>query len=493
MSDAAAAIGESVKTPRGERRTLFGWGLAVSADAELVRARNVEDLRATFARARDQRLTIGLRGAGCSYGDAALNKGGIVLDVSGMNRILAFDPATGIATLEPGVTISDLWIHALPHGFWPPVVPGTMHATIGGCVAMNIHGKNSFAVGTIGEHVERFTLLTPAGDLVECSRTSRPDLFRAAIGGFGMFGCFTSITLRLKAVPGGRLLVKAFAPRSLAEMVEVFEREKADSDYLVGWIDGFASGARLGRGIVHRADYAGPAEDPEARESLAIDAQHLPARFLGVVPRKWMRQFIRPFVNRAGMRLVNAIKDLQGRIEAGRPRHFQSHAAFAFLLDYVPEWRRAYGRGGLIQYQSFVPAARAAAVHSELISMARRERIFPYLLVYKRHRLDDWNLTHAVDGFSMAMDFKVTARNRDALWELCSDFDEVVIGAGGRFYFAKDATLTRSAAARAFPASEVSEFRDLKASVDPAGILQSDLYRRLFSLPGGDVRNSIQE
>ncbi len=121
-------------------------------------------------------------------------------------------------------------------------------------------------------------------------------------------------------------------------------------------------------------------------------------------------------------------------------------------------------------------------MHSELIAMAQRAGIVPYLLVYKRHRLDAWNLTHAVDGFSMAMDFKVTARNRDELWRLCSAFDDVVIDAGGRFYFAKDATLTRSAASRAFPAAEIDEFRELKTSLDPACILQSNLYRRLFGL-----------
>jgi FAD/FMN-containing dehydrogenase len=456
----------------------------VSSEAEVVRAGSVEDVVAVFRRAREERRTVCLRGAGCSYGDAALNAGGIVLDLSGMNRILEFDPATGIATVEPGVTIQDLWTRALPHGWWPPVVPGTMRATLGGCLAMNIHGKNSYAVGTIGEHVARATLLTPQGEEIVCSREQRPEVFRCAVGGFGMFGAFTRITIRLKRVPGGRLSVRAFAPRSLAEMIAVFEREKGDADYLVGWIDGFASGTSLGRGVVHRGDYAGPAEDPLAQRTLAIGEQHLPARFLGVIPRTWMWRLLRPAVNDLGMRIVNRAKDVAGLLEARREPHLQSHAAFAFLLDYVPEWRRAYGRGGLIQYQSFVPAAHALAVHGELIARAQRERLVPYLLVYKRHRRDDWALTHAVDGFSMAMDFRVTAANRDKLWRACAAFDDVVIGAGGRFYFAKDATLTRAAALRSFPARELDEFRERKAALDPANLLQSDLFRRLFSPAG---------
>jgi decaprenylphospho-beta-D-ribofuranose 2-oxidase len=481
MSDAPASTRTAAAAaPRGERRVVAGWGRAVSSEAELVVARSADDVRATFLRAREEGLSVCLRGAGCSYGDAALNRGGIVLDLAGMNRVLAFDSATGVATVEPGVTIRDLWMHAIAHGWWPAVVPGTMHATLGGCVAMNIHGKNSYVVGTIGEHVESVTLLTPSGETLECSREKRPDLFRSAVGGFGMLGCFTSIRIRLKKVPGGRLTVRAFAPRSLAEVIEIFEREKGDADYLVGWLDGFARGGQLGRGILHRGDYAGPDADPEAAATLTADAQHLPATFLGVVPRAWMWWMMRPFINNAGMRWINLLKDFLGRLEAGKAPHLQSHAAFAFLLDYVPHWRRAYGPGGLIQYQSFVPAAQALRVHSEMIRRSQTAGLPPFLLVYKRHRFDPWNLTHSVDGFSMAMDFRVTRGNRDGLWRLCQSFDDLVLDAGGRFYFAKDATLTRAAAARAFPESEAEAFRAAKAETDPARLLQSDLYRRLF-------------
>jgi FAD/FMN-containing dehydrogenase len=82
------------------------------------------------------------------------------------------------------------------------------------------------------------------------------------------------------------------------------------------------------------------------------------------------------------------------------------------------------------------------------------------------------------------MDFRVTTANRERLWRLCAAFDEIVLAAGGRFYFAKDATLTRSSAQRSFPPSELEAFHALKKEVDPAGILQSDLYRRLFAAGG---------
>src|SRR5262245_25598124 len=121
MSD-VAEVARGVGAPIGEKRLVYGWGRAVSSEAEVVRALGVEDVRATFRRAAESGRSVCLRGAGCSYGDAALNGGGIVLDLSAMNRILDLDRATGVATIEPGVTIRDLWTRALPAGYWPPVV-----------------------------------------------------------------------------------------------------------------------------------------------------------------------------------------------------------------------------------------------------------------------------------------------------------------------------------------------------------------------------------
>jgi hypothetical protein len=67
----------------------------------------------TYSPARAEGHTVGLRGAGCSYGDAALNDGQIVLDTSGMNRVLAWDPIRGEIMVEPGVATAQRWRQTL--------------------------------------------------------------------------------------------------------------------------------------------------------------------------------------------------------------------------------------------------------------------------------------------------------------------------------------------------------------------------------------------
>ena len=402
-----------LETQRLEK--VSAWGMAQSALSYVYRPSTTDGVLEAFALAREHGTHIGLRGAGCSYGDASLNSEGVCLDLTRMNRILAWDPATGVMRLEPGVTIQQVWQHAIEDGYWPPVVPGTMFPTLGGCTAMNIHGKNNFKVGPIGDHVEEFEILLPTGEVRRCSRERHPDLFRAAIGGFGMLGCFLSLTLRLKKVYSGLLRVEPISVESLEAMIDIFEERREQADYLVGWLDGFARGRHLGRGLIHQANHLAPGEDPRPAQTLRVVNQQLPdTLFFGLVPKSVMWRVMQPFVNHAGMRLVNAAKYHASR-PSSRTLHHQSHAAFAFLLDYVPNWKWAYSPGGLIQYQSFIPAESAAATFQAQLALCQERGIVPYLGVFKRHRPDDFLMTHAVDGFSLALDFKVTARNRQRL------------------------------------------------------------------------------
>jgi decaprenylphospho-beta-D-ribofuranose 2-oxidase len=158
----------------------------------------------------------------------------------------------------------------------------------------------------------------------------------------------------------------------------------------------------------------------------------------------------------------------------------QSHAAFHFLLDYVPNWELSYGRGGLIEYQSFLPKKTAFAAWTEMLALAKKRGLPSYLGVTKRHRPDEFLLTHAVDGFSLAIDFKVTNANRARLSAMLQDFDRIVLEAGGRFYFAKNSETSPETARRFLGDETIAKFRALKKRCDPNNLLKSDLYRRVF-------------
>lgn len=455
------------------------WGGHRSGLGYVYRPETVADVGAVFEDARRAGVSVGLRGAGCSYGDASMNNEGITLDTSRFDRILEFDADRGVARIEPGVTIQKLWQHVLPHGYWPPVVPGTMFPTLGGCAAMNIHGKNNFRVGTVGDHLLSLTIALPNGELRRCSREQESDLFLAAIGGFGMLGVITELSIHLKRVSSGLLEVEPIPTANLEAMFQAFEAREATADYLVGWVDAFASGPAAGRGLVHAARYLSPGEDKAPVQTLLPSSQALPPRLFGALPTDQVWRLMQPFTNDPGMLFVNLVKYHQGRF-AGPRKYRQSLAAFSFLLDYVPGWKRSYGAGGLIQYQSFIPKDRARATFDTQLETCRRRGLPPYLAVFKRHRPDPFLMTHAVDGYSLALDFKSARARWDGLRSLTEELDRLVLDAGGRFYFAKDSTLSTAARNALVAEERTQRFLALKSRVDPEMLLQTDLYRRVF-------------
>ena len=456
---------------------LENFGHSLKAPSYRISVKNSEDIYEAFQLAKKHGLTVTARGTGISYNDASLNGGGIVLDMTGLDQILEWDPASGLVRCESGVTLEQLWQRVEPDGWWTPVASGTMKTTLGGCLGANIHGKNNFKAGPIGEHVMEFTVLTPTGALVTCSPKKNADLFYAMIGGLGMLGVFVTVTLQMKRIYSGWIEVDAWHVRNLKHQLDSLLEHAPDHDYIVGWLDTTAKGKNLGRGQIHASRNLKEGEDPAAHETMKLSHQHLPDRLFGVMPKSMLHYFMNPFLNNLGVWGINTAK----YITSLRDHTFrQSHAEFHFLLDYVPNWERSFGRGGLIQYQSFLPKETAESAWREMIELSHRRGTPSYLGVTKRHRPDNFLLTHGVDGFSLAMDFKVTERNRPELRLLLQEFDQIVLDAGGRFYFAKNSETTAESTRRFLGEETVAKFKKLKKRCDPNGLLESDLYRRIF-------------
>jgi decaprenylphospho-beta-D-ribofuranose 2-oxidase len=250
---------------------------------------------------------------------------------------------------------------------------------------------------------------------------------------------------------------------------------------LVSWLDLHSKGAGLGRGLLHRADQLQKGEDPEGLRYLDPVLQDVPPSLFGVIPKSWLWPGMWCAVHAGQVGFVNWLKFRAGYREQRNSPYLQSHGAFHFLLDYVPRWHWMTKPGGLIQFQPFVPAVSASRVLRQIIERCQKAGHVPYLGVLKRHRPDPFLMTHAVDGFSLAMDFAVSRNKskRDALWRLCRELAEIVLEAGGRFYYAKDAVLLASSFTKVHGEDAVQQFRSLKQRWDPDNIMQTDLSRRM--------------
>ena len=154
--------------------------------------------------------------------------------------------------------------------------------------------------------------------------------------------------------------------------------------------------------------------------------------------------------------------------------------AFCALLDYIPNWKKAFLPGGLIQYQCFVPFSNAYTVFHKIIQCCTNSNSPPYLGVVKRHSTDDFLISCNLDGYSLAIDFSVNDSNRAGLSNLLAELDKIVLDAGGRFYFAKDSTLNPEVTRSFLGPQTLAKLMELKLGCDPDGLLQSNLSRRIL-------------
>jgi len=402
------------------------------ARSHVYRPTSAREVARALADARARGLTVAARGAGLSYGDVALNQGGAVISSAGLDRVLDIDGERGTVRAQAGVTIERLWTEVLPAGWWPPVVPGTMKVTLGGAVALDVHGKNHFVRGSIGDHVQAVTLVGADG---EPEVVAGEGLDRV-IGAQGLTGTIVDVTLRLHRIHSGYLDVTSLSTPSLAATLEVMERRAPDAEYAVAWVDSL-SRRRPGRGIVHLADDL-PEGHPLEGRGLTVADQALPPRLFGILPREHAWRVLDPFTSDGGMRFVNAARWWTGRLRDGQ-RYTQTRAAFHFLLDSLPGWKRVYRPHGLIQYQLFVPREAAAGAFREAFRLQQELGVYAYLGVIKRHRACERPASYLVDGYSLALDFPVRPDRLDRLGALCRRYGALLEDVGGRLYAAKDA------------------------------------------------------
>ncbi|MBX7133870.1 MAG: FAD-binding oxidoreductase [Fimbriimonadaceae bacterium] len=456
--------------------------MAASGDGYAFRPTNVDEINEAFGAARETGRKVVLRGAGRSYGDAALGDEAVVLDLSRMDRILDWNPESGVLEAEGGATLAAIWRHCIEDGWWLPVVSGTMFPTLAGALAMNIHGKNHFKAGSLGEHVLEMEIVAPSG----MTQVLHPedDLFSVVISSAGLLGVITRVRLQMHRVGSGDLRVLPISCRNWAEQFAAFDALVGDiqalnpncPDYMVSWIDAYAKGANAGRGLIHAAWYTEERGEPV---SLRLGHQELPDTILGFIPKSVMWRFLKPWTNRFGMRMINAAKYRSSKMLGDGKPICQSLAGFSFLLDYVPNWKNAYLPHGFIQYQSFVPREASQEVFARQLDCAREAKLEPMLAVLKRHRPDPFLLTWALDGYSLALDFKVTGKNWRKLQDLCWRMNDLVLQAGGRFYFAKDSTLRPQDVHAYLGKDAIEKFRAAKRDLDPEGLLSSSLAERV--------------
>jgi len=392
-------------------------------------------------------------GMGRSYGDSALNDHVVV--TRRFNRILDFDPATGLVQCEAGVTLSELIDVFLPRGWFLSVTPGTKHITVGGAIASDVHGKNHHVAGCFSSCVAFFDLMLADGEIKRCSPEQNVELFRATCGGMGLTGVILAAGVRLQPVQSAFIDQVTLKASNLRDIFDLFEAY-ASWTYSVAWIDCLAKGESLGR-------------------SLLMVGEHRQDRVLRPRPKKPLNvpvEFPSFALNPFSVALFNTL--YYHRIRTKVVKSVVDVNSFFYPLDAIGNWNRIYGKGGFTQYQCVLPTAASYEGLRVILGKISEAGLGSFLAVLKLFGEENANwLSFPRAGYTLALDFKIEPQ----LFPLLDALDRVVLDYGGRIYLTKDVRMLKPTFEAGYP--RLDGFRGLRERLGLHKVFQSLQSKRL--------------
>jgi decaprenylphospho-beta-D-ribofuranose 2-oxidase len=395
-----------ITTMRTKKIVLTNFSRAIESQSFCLRPDNEHQLTEYLAQKKPQRILT--RGSGLSYSDCCLNKDGLVINTQQFNHFISFDKASGIVVCQGGVTFHDLLY--LDADFIPPVLPGTLHATLAGGIANDVHGKNNPQAQSFGHHIVWIDLLIN-DQVIHCSRELNSDLFYATIAGLGLTGIIIRLAIRLKKA-SHFVEVENEQYTSIASLLERMSTQGLSYDYQVAWLDLLHPTAKaLLSCATHCTAFPG-------RTKTTHSIPNLPFSLI----KKWNMSWFNHYYFHH--------KKKQERL---------SLEEFNNPLDKISHWNYLYGKKGLLQFQAVFPQEDALSLIEQLRTIINTNKATPTLSVLKLFtHSGEGLLSFCTPGFTLAIDFI----NNEQAQKTIREMNQLITNNKGSIYLAKDLLLT---------------------------------------------------
>jgi FAD/FMN-containing dehydrogenase len=428
---------------------------------EIVRPRSEDEIRSAVASAKARGLRVAIAGRRHSMGGQCLYRDALLLDMTGYDRVLAFDEAQRIVTVQSGITWCDLQSFLNPHGLAILVMQGPNVFTVGGSISVNAHGWD-IRHGTVSEDVEWFRVLCADGSVKRCSRSENAELFHLVIGGYGLFGVILDVGLRVTENRAYRPSMFACDSRELAHDFRMraiddprIDLAEADLSIAPSSLLAEAIGVAYAR-VPERAACADPLAEEQhvVRDRFFID---LSRRTSAGKELRWRLQKCLEYPSESQMRTRNNIF----RSPMGRLRHESDRDA-----DVLQEY--------------FVPREELAAFLAKLrvIVRERRVNLLSATVRYVRPNGDAFLSYARREAFAVVLyvNVETSPEGRARAEQATRALVAAALERGGTFYLPYVLAYDRTQLVRGYP--EIDVFFAAKRRLDPGELFMNELYAK---------------
>jgi len=437
---------------------------------------STEGLQQVVRDAKTRGFSLCIAGGRHAMGGQQFLSDGVLIDMRGMNRIIRFEPERGLIEVGSGIEWPELidYLEAAQAGStekWTIAQKqtGADRLTIGGALSANVHGRGLTMKPIIAD-VDSFTLVDAAGDLRRCSREENAELFRLAIGGYGLFGIIATVTLRLAKRAKVERVVEII---EAGQLMPAFEARIAAGFRYGDWqfATDPASADFLNRGVFscyRPVDPAAPMLEKK-RELTASDWRNL--LYLGHVDKaKAWQVYSEHYLATSGQIYWSDLQQLS-----------------LYIDDYHREIDTRLGSGGPATEmitEIYVPRGELPGFLGEVRDDMRANAVN---LIYGTVRLierdEESFLAWAQEPWACVIFNLHVAHDQLALAKAADDFRLLIdrgLKHGGSYYLTYHRWARRPQVEAAYP--QFAEFLRLKRQYDPQERFQSDWYRQYRDL-----------
>jgi FAD/FMN-containing dehydrogenase len=421
--------------------------------------------------ARRDQHALCIAGGRHAMGGQQFASDAVMIDVNGLDQVFELDLERGQIEVGAGIQWPALIEHlqgaqadaTRPWGIIQKQT-GADRLSLGGALAANAHGRGLELRPMIGD-VEAFTLVDARGELVRCSRSEHAELFRLAIGGYGLFGPIASVRLRLARRRKLRRVVEVI---ELADLPAAFERRIADG-FLFGdfqYSTDLASEQGLRLGVFSCYQPVDDATPVPAQQAQLSEADWRELIYLGHVDRA-----------RAWAAYSSYYLSTSGQVYAS-----DLHQRSTYVDDYHQQLASRLGpraRGSEMISEIYVPRdALVRFMESVRRDLTRSGADLIYGTIRLIERDDESLLAWAREPWACVIFNLHVAHDADGIARATRDFQRLIdrgLELGGSYFLTYHRWARRDQVAAAHP--RLVEFLRAKQRADPQELFQSDWYR----------------